>query len=83
MITLHIFTGVSKTAAESHRLYDLEVIDLGHDVSFILVLPPVSDVCRAPGLTTDVLEPKVPFKTLPVQVFEICKYKVLQIDTLK
>ena len=69
-------SGVSESAARSHRLYQLEVIQLSHDVSFIIVVPPIDDVTSHHVTTPDTLVAKVPLQTVPVQVFEICKFYV-------
>ncbi|XP_064627052.1 ankyrin repeat and fibronectin type-III domain-containing protein 1-like isoform X3 [Lineus longissimus] len=69
--------GISEDDAISHRLYDLEVIELSDDVSFLLLLPPVEHVCSVPG-HNDELSSKEGFLTPPVQVFEMvhmCTYQ--------
>ena len=43
-----VFIGISEDEAVSHRLYDLEVIELSDDVSMLLVLPPIESVCSIP-----------------------------------
>ncbi|XP_052070242.1 ankyrin repeat and fibronectin type-III domain-containing protein 1-like isoform X3 [Mytilus californianus] len=68
---------VSENMAGSHRLYDLEVMEFSNDVTFLLVLPPVEDVCIVPG-QRDLLTEKRDFMLLPVQVFEMihmCTYR--------
>ncbi|KAL5018407.1 hypothetical protein ScPMuIL_004129 [Solemya velum] len=62
--------GIPENFTSEHRLYDLEVIDLSPDVSFILVLPPVENVCIVPGQSDGLLS-KQEFMLLPVQVFEM------------
>lgn len=64
---------VSDNMAGSHRLYDLEVMEFSNDVTFLLVLPPVEDVCIVPG-QQNLLSEKKDFMLLPVQVFEMSKY---------
>lgn len=50
VVTLHstilcfLFSGVGEQLPD-HRFYDLEVLDLSKDVSFILLLPPRDLVC--------------------------------------
>ena len=59
----------------SHRLYDLEVIELNEDVSCILVLPPVESVCTVPGHHEEITQQ--PTSTLlPVQIFEMSEYYI-------
>lgn len=65
--------GVSEDLVSNHRLYDVEVIELSKDVSFLLLLPPVENVCLVPGQSDELSERKE-FQSIPVQVFEICKY---------
>ncbi|KAM4524102.1 ankyrin repeat and fibronectin type-III domain-containing protein 1 isoform 2-T2 [Odontesthes bonariensis] len=63
--------------ARHFRLYSQEVVELGHGVSFLLLLPAADDVCSAPGQSN-------PYTTLsgflhlPLQMFELvhfCTYK--------
>lgn len=70
---------VSPNMAGSHRLYDLEVMEFSNDVTFLLVLPPVEDVCIVPG-QHNLLSEKKDFMLLPVQVFEMSKH--LQTSTV-
>lgn len=55
---------------DSHRIYDVEVIELSPDVSFILILPPVESVCSVAG-QTDELTSRTDCIPLPVQIFEM------------
>ena len=64
--------GINEDEAISHRLYDLEVIELSEDVSFILLLPAIEGVCSIPGHSEEIME-QPGFITLPVQVFEMSK----------
>ena len=64
--------GVSEDSAVSHRLYDLEVIDVSDDVSFLLLLPPADSVCNVPG-NREQLTNKPGYVTLPIKVFEMSK----------
>ncbi|XP_022237523.1 ankyrin repeat and fibronectin type-III domain-containing protein 1-like [Limulus polyphemus] len=53
-----------------HRLYDVDVIEMSPNVSFLLVLPPVENVCSIPGQYDD-LTSRMDCIPLPIQVFEI------------
>ncbi len=64
--------GLSEDDAVTHRVYDMEVIELSEDVSFLLLLPPVENVCSVPGHTEEITE-NPSYLTLPVQVFEKSK----------
>ncbi|XP_078317877.1 ankyrin repeat and fibronectin type-III domain-containing protein 1-like isoform X2 [Crassostrea virginica] len=68
---------ISENFAASHRIYDVEVIEFSNDVSFILILPPVEEVCLVPG-QNDTMTEKKDLTLLPVQVFEMihmCTYQ--------
>ncbi|XP_023805304.1 ankyrin repeat and fibronectin type-III domain-containing protein 1 isoform X2 [Oryzias latipes] len=59
------------------RLYSQEVVELGHGVSFLLLLPPADDVCSAPGQSNPYTFLSG-FLQLPLQMFELihfCTYK--------
>lgn len=57
----------------SHRLYRLQVVQVHSDVSFILVVPKVEDVCSAPtqSHTISATEEKRGCLSLSVPVFEM------------
>ncbi|KAM9837754.1 ankyrin repeat and fibronectin type-III domain-containing protein 1 [Aulostomus maculatus] len=63
--------------ARHFRLYSQEVVELGHSVSFLLLLPAADDVCSAPGQSNP-YTPLSGFLHLPLQMFELvhfCTYK--------
>ncbi|TSK14813.1 Ankyrin repeat and fibronectin type-III domain-containing protein 1 [Bagarius yarrelli] len=63
--------------AKHFRLYTQEVLELGHNVSFLLLLPASDAVCTAPGQTNP-YTPHTGFLNLPLQMFELvhfCAYK--------
>ncbi|TDG97668.1 hypothetical protein EPR50_G00210180, partial [Perca flavescens] len=63
--------------ARHFRLYSQEVVELGHGVSFLLLLPAADDVCSAPGQSNP-YTPLAGFLHLPLQMFELvhfCTYK--------
>ncbi|XP_062416101.1 ankyrin repeat and fibronectin type-III domain-containing protein 1 isoform X3 [Pungitius pungitius] len=63
--------------ARLFRLYSQEVVELGHGVSFLLLLPAADDVCSAPGQSNP-YTPLSGFLHLPLQMFELvhfCSYK--------
>jgi len=53
-----------------HRLYTAEVIEVHLDVSFLLLVPSVNDVCSAPGQSFETDERRACF-TVPLNVFEM------------
>lgn len=67
-----LFSDISENFAASHRIYDVEVIEFSNDVAFILILPPVEEVCLVPG-QNDTMTEKKDLTLLPVQVFEMSK----------
>ena len=62
-------------AAQLHRIYDREVVELDENVSFLIVFPPPEDVCSAPG-QMDSLSHKKAFISLPVQTFEMSESRL-------
>ncbi|KAK9530926.1 hypothetical protein VZT92_012399 [Zoarces viviparus] len=63
--------------ARHFRLYSQEVVELGHGVSFLLLLPAADDVCSAPGQSNP-YTPLSGFLHLPLQMFELvhfCTFK--------
>ncbi|CAI5657981.1 unnamed protein product [Oreochromis niloticus] len=63
--------------ARHFRLYSQEVVELGHGISFLLLLPAADDVCSAPGQSNP-YTPLSGFLHLPLQMFELvhfCTYK--------
>ncbi|XP_039991816.1 ankyrin repeat and fibronectin type-III domain-containing protein 1 [Xiphias gladius] len=63
--------------ARHFRLYSQEVVELGHGVSFLLLLPAADDVCSAPGQSNP-YTPLSGFLHLPLQMFDLvhfCSYK--------
>ncbi|XP_070787135.1 ankyrin repeat and fibronectin type-III domain-containing protein 1-like, partial [Enoplosus armatus] len=63
--------------ASHFRIYSQEVVELGHGVSFLLLLPAADNVCSAPGQSNP-YTPLSGFLHLPLQMFELvhfCTYK--------
>ncbi|MEE6507008.1 hypothetical protein FKM82_007938 [Ascaphus truei] len=63
--------------AKHFRLYTQEVLELGHNVSFLLLLPASDDVCTAPGQSNPYTLHSG-YLNLPLQMFELvhfCSYK--------
>ncbi|KAK2149111.1 hypothetical protein LSH36_467g04058 [Paralvinella palmiformis] len=69
--------GISEDQAVSHRFYDIEVIEMSSDVSFLLLLPPAENVCSVPGHHEEITQ--LPnYTMLPVQVFEMIHMMMYQ-----
>ncbi|XP_072444619.1 ankyrin repeat and fibronectin type-III domain-containing protein 1-like [Chiloscyllium punctatum] len=60
--------------AADFRLYTQEVLEFGHEVSFLLLLPPSDDVCSAPGQDGH----PSGFLTLPLQIFELVHFSTYE-----
>ena len=75
-VAVFCLSGISEDEAVSHRLYDVEVVELSEDVSIILLLPPVECVCSVPGHQEAEVSPNtLQCLSLPVQVFEMSKFE--------
>ncbi|XP_073945576.1 ankyrin repeat and fibronectin type III domain containing protein wide awake [Choristoneura fumiferana] len=61
---------ISTETAITHRIYDLEVIELNTDVSFIMLCPPAEQACSVPG-QKEILLQKGDLLSLPIQAFEM------------
>lgn len=74
----HFLQTIGVTDAEhcdAHRLYSLEVIELSPDVSFILLLPPVDEVCSiSTNYSADSLTTIPNLIYLPLKIFELSKF---------
>jgi hypothetical protein len=69
-------SGQAKNGGGGFRLYDVEVLELNSDVSFVIVLPPSERVCDSPldeygGSDRQMASDS--FSNLPVQAFEMRK----------
>ncbi|XP_067860654.1 ankyrin repeat and fibronectin type-III domain-containing protein 1 [Heptranchias perlo] len=63
--------------AKQFRVFTQEVLELGHNVSFLLLLPSSDSVCTAPGQANP-YTPHSSFLNLPLQMFELvhfCTYR--------
>ena len=69
-----IWSGKTEQEGRNFRLYDLEVLELSNDVSFLVVLPPVESVCNSPfdGPGQSAFSRECTY--VPVQAFEMRKY---------
>ncbi|XP_051173974.1 uncharacterized protein LOC127289823 isoform X4 [Leptopilina boulardi] len=64
-----------------HRLYDAEVVDLTHDVSFLITVPPAETACLVPG-TREILLQRGDLLSLPIQVFEMVHLTTYQKEVI-
>ncbi|XP_067101034.1 ankyrin repeat and fibronectin type-III domain-containing protein 1 isoform X3 [Osmerus mordax] len=63
--------------ASPFRVYSQEVLELGHGVSFLLLLPGADAVCTAPGQSNP-YTPLSGFLHLPLQMFELVHFCAYQ-----
>ncbi|XP_053670149.1 uncharacterized protein LOC128720497 [Anopheles nili] len=63
--------------AVAHRLYDVEVIELNPDVSFLIICPPAESSCAVPGQKESLLQRGDLF-SMPIQAFEMIHLKTYQ-----
>ncbi|KAK3092698.1 hypothetical protein FSP39_006121 [Pinctada imbricata] len=66
----------------NHRVYDVEVIDFQENVSFILILPSVEDVCVVPGEGDRIVQDK-DLSFLSVQMFEIVHMRTYESQLIR
>ncbi|CAO1419400.1 unnamed protein product [Diamesa serratosioi] len=74
-----LFKYMNVTAENSllHRLFDVEVIELNHDVSFLVICPPADSACAIPG-QTDFLLKRTDLMCLPLIPFEMIHLRTYQ-----
>ncbi|KAK7866537.1 hypothetical protein R5R35_002869 [Gryllus longicercus] len=63
------------------RLYDVEVVDLSPEVSFLIIVPPTESACTVPA-QRDLLLQRGDLAALPVQVFEMVHLGTYQRDVI-
>ncbi|GAB0088266.1 Ankyrin repeat and fibronectin type-III domain-containing protein 1 [Sergentomyia squamirostris] len=63
--------------ALKHRLYDVEVIELSADVSFLVICPPPEFSCAVPG-QREILLQRGDLLSLPIQAFEMIHLRTYQ-----
>lgn len=64
------YMDIQQEHALNHRLFDLEVIELSPEVSFLVVCPPADSCCAVPG-QREILLQRGDLLSLPVQAFEM------------
>lgn len=74
---LFSYMNISMEDALTHRLYDVEVIELSHDVSFLIICPPVESSCAVPG-QREILFQRGDLLSLPIQAFEMVHLRTYQ-----
>ncbi|XP_058840187.1 ankyrin repeat and fibronectin type-III domain-containing protein 1-like [Topomyia yanbarensis] len=77
MHNLFQYMDIPVDVAVAHRLYDIEVIELNQDVSFLIVCPPAESSCAVPG-QKDALLQRGDLFSMPIQAFEMIHLKTYQ-----
>ncbi|XP_017855651.1 PREDICTED: uncharacterized protein LOC108608675 isoform X1 [Drosophila arizonae] len=68
---------IKPTEAATHRLYDVEIIELSRDISFLIVCPSVEASCAVPG-QSELLLQRNEFVSLSIQAFEMIHLRTYQ-----
>nr|CAI5841768.1 unnamed protein product [Callosobruchus analis] len=76
------YMDVAGEDANTHRLYDAEIIDLTEDVSFVVVCPSAEMSCSVPG-QREILLQRSDLLSLPIQVFEMIHLNTYQSNIVK
>ncbi|XP_021693646.1 uncharacterized protein LOC5576566 isoform X2 [Aedes aegypti] len=71
------YMDIPMDVAVAHRLYDVEVIELNNDVSFLIICPPAESSCAVPG-QKDILLQRGDLFSMPIQAFEMIHLKSYQ-----
>ncbi|XP_076270822.1 ankyrin repeat and fibronectin type III domain containing protein wide awake isoform X3 [Rhynchophorus ferrugineus] len=71
------YMDISNEDANTHRLYDTEVIELTDEVSFIVICPSAEFSCAVPG-QREILLQRGDLISLPIQVFEMIHLNTYQ-----
>lgn len=71
------YMDISPDDALTHRLYDLEVIELSSEVSFLIVCPKAESSCAVPG-HREILLQRGDLLSLSIQAFEMIHLKSYQ-----
>ena len=79
IIRLFKFFNISSEAAMLHRLYDAEVIELNHDISFLIICPSAENAipCAVPG-QSDLILKRSDLMSLPLIVHEMIHLRTYQ-----
>ncbi|GFS88706.1 ankyrin repeat and fibronectin type-III domain-containing protein 1 [Nephila pilipes] len=70
---------IPENVIDLHRFYDVEVIELSENVSFLLVLPPADCVCSVPG-QNDEISSRPDCIPLTIQIFEMIHMTTYQLS---
>ncbi|XP_058055706.1 uncharacterized protein LOC131207115 [Anopheles bellator] len=76
------YMDIPTDVAVAHRLYDVEVIELNSDVSFLIICPPAESSCAVPGQKESLLQRGDLF-SMPIQAFEMIHLKTYQSNIIQ
>ncbi|EDW81233.2 uncharacterized protein Dwil_GK11138, isoform B [Drosophila willistoni] len=68
---------IKASDAATHRLYDVEVIEHSHDISFLIVCPSAEASCAVPG-QSELLLQRDDLASLSIQAFEMIHLRTYQ-----
>lgn len=79
IIRIFKYFNITPDLALLHRLYDIEVIELTHDISFLIICPPAENAipCAVPG-QTDLILKRSDLMCLPLIVHEMIHLRTYQ-----
>ncbi|XP_055902102.1 uncharacterized protein LOC129938513 isoform X2 [Eupeodes corollae] len=75
--TLFKHMNIRPEEALNYRLYDIEIIELSKDISFLIICPPVESSCAVPG-QTELLLQRDDLLSLTIQAFEMIHLRTYQ-----
>lgn len=68
---------IAHEEALTHRLYDIEVVELNSEVSFLVICPPAESSCAVPG-QREILLQRGDLLSMPIQAFEMIHLRTYQ-----
>lgn len=82
------FMNVTPEEAFNHRIFDVEVVELNADVTFLVICSPISENTllaknNEPDITDLILKRSDLFLCLPLNVHELIQFNVYQHDLIK
>lgn len=76
------YMGVPTECMLKHKLFNLELIHHSHDVSFLVICPPIELSCAAPGQREMLLQ-RADLVSVPTQAFEMCQMFTYNSDNIR
>lgn len=76
------YMGMPTECMLKHKLFNLELIKLSHDVSFLVICPPIELSCAPPGQREMLLQ-RADLISVPTQFFEMCQLFTYDSDSIQ